>query len=368
MVICAWNDYLFTGDTALLEKYYELIKAKTLYGLQETNGLISTRTGKVTAEFNASINYRGSDHVKDIVDWPRSGSFGIGKKEAGEADGYVLTDYNTAVNAMHYGAVKYMVRIAKALGNKADAAFFESYAEEFLAVFNSSFFDRSKGIYRDGLGTDHCSLHANMFPLLFGMVPDGNRDGVLEFIRSRGMACSVYGAQFLLDALYEAGDAEYALSLLNSTSLRSWYNMIRFGSTITMEAWDPVFKPNLDLNHAWGAAPANIIQFRLVGVRPLEPGFRRVAIRPQPASLRHFKSVVPSPRGSIGVEMDNVPGESVTARISIPAGVKAEVSLPMEAEGAAALKVNGRPCRSSVSADGRVSFKLGAGDWFCELR
>ena len=369
MVICAWNDYLFTGDTALLEKYYDVIKAKTLCALREANGLISTCTGKITTEFNASINYRGTDPVKDIVDWPRSGSFGIGKKEAGEADGYVLTDYNTAVNAMHYGAVKYMVRIATALGKKADAAYFDNYAKEFLPVFNSSFFDEAKGVYKDGLDTDHCSLHANMFPLLFGMVADENKAGVLKFIRSRGMACSVYGSQFLLDALYEAGDAEYALSLLNSTSLRSWYNMIRFGSTITMEAWDLIFKPNLDLNHAWGASPANIIQFRLVGVRPLEPGFSRVAICPQPASLRHFKSVVPSPRGGIGVEMDNVPGTSVTAKISIPAGVSAEVSLPMaNVDAVASLKVNGKPFLFSASADGKVSFKLGAGDWVCEVR
>ena len=34
--------------------------------------------------------------------------------------------------------------------------------------------------------------------------------------------------------------------------------MIEVGSTMTLEAWDAKYKPNLTWNHAWGAAPANI--------------------------------------------------------------------------------------------------------------
>jgi hypothetical protein len=42
-----------------------------------------------------------------------------------------------------------------------------------------------------------------MFPAAFGMAPAANKAKVMDFIRSRRMACSVYGAQFLMDALYE---------------------------------------------------------------------------------------------------------------------------------------------------------------------
>ena len=75
-----------------------------------------------------------------------------------------------------------------------------------------------------------------MFPLAFGLVEDKNIESVLKFIRSRGMACSVYGSQFLLDGVYDAGDDDYGLQLLSSIGERSWYNMIRKGSTISMEA------------------------------------------------------------------------------------------------------------------------------------
>ena len=86
----------------------------------------------------------------------------------------------------------------------------------------------------DGIGTDHASLHANMMPLAFGLVPEEHYESVVEFVKSRGMACSVYGSQFLMDGLYNAGEADYALDLLAGTAERSWYNMIRIGSTITL--------------------------------------------------------------------------------------------------------------------------------------
>ena len=36
--------------------------------------------------------------------------------------------------------------------------------------------------------------------------------------------------------------------------------------TLTTEAWDGIYKPNLDWNHAWGAAAGNLIVRRLLGV------------------------------------------------------------------------------------------------------
>lgn len=384
-VLIAWYDYLYTGDTALIAKHYDLLRAKTLLALRESNALISTTTGKMTPEFYKSLNYTGKDPVKDIVDWPRSGNFGIGKKEAGEADGYVLKDFNTVVNAYHYEALVLMGRIARALGKKSDAAEFESRATEVLDAVNSLLFDETAGCYRDGLmleggetvPVDHRSLHANMFPLAFGMVPSQRRATVLEFIRSRGMGCSVYGSQFLLDALYDAGDADYALSLLASTSRRSWYNMIRLGSTVTLEAWDPVYKKNLDWNHAWGAAPADIIPRRLVGVEPLEPGFKSMRIKPQMGSLPWFKATVPTIRGGVRVEAA-ASSEAMDLTVDIPDGIRTEVwmRIPSGASvgaGPLSLSVDGkrpvRICRSRRCkvVDGFVVFSLRPGRHDCVL-
>lgn len=403
-VFIAYYDYLYTGDKALIEKHYELLKAKTLTALRDENGLISTRGGKLTPEFYRSISYSLKSAMKDIVDWPRSGSFGLGKKEAGEADGYVLDKYNTVVNAFHYEALVMMSSIAGALGRKNDAKMFSEQSEAVLKAFNALLFDAEAGCYRDGLDKKgsplrHCSLHANMLPLLFGMVPEGNRDSVLDFIRSRGMACSVYGSQYLLDALYDAYDDDYALSLLNSTSIRSWYNMIRLGSTVTLEAWAPCFKNNLDWNHAWGAAPADIIPRKLVGVTPLEPGFRKMRIRPQMGSLKEFSALVPTPRGGVRVsasrpgvqdgaegpaekadggadlsantggaaipETDGAAGGGLSVTVEIPSGIRTEMWLKLPSgNGSATLRVDGRR-RSFTEKDGFAVFSLRPGRHEC---
>ena len=108
------------------------------------------------------------------------------------------------------------------------------------------------------------------------------------------MACSVYGAQYLMEALYKAGEADYALDLMTATHDRSWYNMIKIGATITLEAWDMKYKPNADWNHAWGAAPANIIPRCMWGIQPKTAGFGVVEIKPQMGKLRNSSIVLPT--------------------------------------------------------------------------
>ena len=318
-LIMVWNDYLYTGDTRLMEETYDDLKAKTMTALRDSNGLISTRTGKVTEEFFESLHFKGPQ-MRDIVDWPQTGAAGIEKEADGEADGFVFTDYNTVVNAYHYNATVIMSNIAMTLGNDEDAAY---YAHEALVARNAikTLLRDSDGVYKDGITTDHRSLHSNMFALCFGLTDESNRETVVNFIKSRGMACSVYGAQFLLDALYDAGEAEYALSLLNSTALRSWYNMIRIGSTITTEAWDNVFKPNQDWNHPWGAAAMNIIARKLMGIEPAEPGYAKVRIRPQPGGLDSASISIRTIRGTISVAFKKEDGV-YEYDIKVPDGVE----------------------------------------------
>ncbi len=138
-----------------------------------------------------------------------------------------------------------------------------------------------------------------MMALAFGLVPEEYKQTVIDFIKTRGMACSVYGAQYLLEGLYNAGESDYALSLLTAMHDRSWWNMIMSGSTIAMEAWDIKYKPNTDWNHAWGAAPANIIPRFMWGIAPAEPGYSCATIKPQLSSLKFSTIKVPTIRGNI---------------------------------------------------------------------
>ena len=138
------------------------------------------------------------------------------------------------------------------------------------------------------------------------------------------MACSVYGAQFLLEGLFSYGEADYGLSLMNATTDRSWWNMIRIGSTMTLEAWDMKYKPNADWNHAWGTAPANIITRHLWGIQPLVPGYSRVQIKPQLGQLDHTTIKVPTQMGPIKASFERVKGKDHIYEIELPAGMNGD--------------------------------------------
>ena len=220
--------------------------------------------------------------------------------------------------------------------------------------FRKTFFDKESGLFNDGKNSSHKSLHGNMFPLAFGLVAEDDRERIVDFIRSRGMACSVYGAQFLLEALYNAGADDYALELLTSRSERSWYNMIRSGSTISLEAWDDRFKPNQDWNHAWGAVPANIIVRKLMGVEPAEPGFARIRIRPQPGTLKEAYLKLPTIRGDVEMSFINSP-DVFSMDICIPANTLADIYLPWKDEdGRFTLTVDGERQDNAVVENGFI--------------
>lgn len=335
-VMMAWMDYLYSGETASLDAFYDELCAKTLIDFAREDGLISVDPGlrtpameeRLEPHFASGIIKRD---IRDVMDWP-PGSFSDGG--TGERDNHEMLPINTVTNAFHCHALRLMANIAEALGKDADASRLNERADRVGDRLNELLFDEVKGIYVDGEGSKHSSLHSNMFPLAFGLVPDDRKTTVIQFVKSRGMACSVYGAQHLLDALYLNGESEYALELMTATHDRSWWNMIQAGSTMTLEAWDVKYKNNLDWNHAWGAAPANIIPRYLAGVQPITPGFKKVIVRPQPGSLASFDAKVPTPLGPVTVSWKSSPASlAVTApnkmdvQVDPPVGFSGRVTL-----------------------------------------
>ena len=283
-IMMAHADWMWTGDTRSLEKFYDMLKGEKLMdryarlsdGLLETGG----ERGK-----------GAKPGAGDIVDWPHA-----------ERDGFVFKPVNAVVNAFYYRNLREMAQIARVLGKEHDAKCFSLRAEKIFDAFQKAFFNAKTGLYADGEGANHSSLHANAAALAFGLVPADRKQAVLSFLEKKGMACSVYFAQYLLDAFFECDRGDIAVKLMAAKGERSWVGMIDFGSTISMEAWNVKAKPNLDLNHAWGAVPLNMIARHVLGVTPLEPGFRKISIRPQLGGLKHVKGSVPTVAGTVMVE------------------------------------------------------------------
>ena len=230
-IMCVWEDWHFTKSTELaVECYDQLKREKLMLERARPDGLLPS-------------------DKSDIVDWP-----------VGERDHYEMkTPCNAVVNAFHYRNLREMADLANALGKTDDAQAFEKRAERVLKRFNELFYDARQGLYVDGEGSAHSSLHANVAALDFGLVPKERQTKVVEFIAKRGMACSPYFAQYYLEALCKFGRKDVALRLMTARDDRSWLGMIDQGATMTMEAWSIKTKPNQDWNHAWGTAPLNVL-------------------------------------------------------------------------------------------------------------
>jgi hypothetical protein len=318
MIFMAHADWMHTGDTAWLAVRYDALKPKLLLDRARADGLLASTEAHRTRE--------------DIVDWP-----------SGERDGYVFTPVNTVVNAFHLRALALMAELAAALGRGAEAADYRARERSTRAAFQSALFDPARGVYRDGEGTDHASAHANLFPLAFGLVPADRAEAVAAWLTGRGMTCSVYAAQYLLEGLFEHGDGVQALALITAAAERSWRHMADSGTTITWEAWDQKYKPNQDWNHAWGAAPANLLPRFVLGAQPLTPGWRRARIRPVPGLLARAAGTIPTPRGPVQIAWTNEAVFSLT--LTVPPGMRAQVELPAR-EGSRGVFSGGAPVRA----------------------
>lgn len=358
-ILMAWYDYLYTGDNRFIDRYYDELKVKTLMDLSDESGLISTLTGKQTDLFFERLhkrNWGDNNNLRDIVDWPQAlppGGFenleyyiGSEKEYPGENDGYVYETYNAVVNALYYGALKRMENIALDLKKEDDVALFQTQAAKVKKQFLLTFQDPNNGLIKDGEKTNHKSQHANMFALTFGLIPEKDKNAVVEYIKSRNMSCSVYASQILLEGLFDNGGDQHAIDLLAATTERSWYNMIRYGSTITMEAWDIRYKPNLDLNHAWGASPANIIVRKLMGVEPITPGAQTIKIHPRIGQLEYASLKTSLISGVVEVECKQTKN-SYLMNITIPGGVKGDLRFP-STKGKQRLYINGELTSSKI--------------------
>ena len=351
MVFVTWADYLQTGDTYLMTKYYGFLTNKCLLAghASPVNGLVK------------SSPVSGNTASGDIIDWYRISGDGIGN-----TDGYVPEYTNAVINAFYYRCLTIMTQIAQLTGHTTDAANFASRASQVYSSYESAFWNAGSQCYIDGQGTTHSSADANFFPLAFGLVPVNQQSNVVSFLHTRiadlgAMPAGVYGAQYMLEGMFLASDADTALDLMTTNNTRSWMNMINIGSTITDEAWSTADKSNEDWNHAWGSAAGNLIPRYVLGVRPLTAGYGQIVIQPQlGTTLSYVQGSVPTIRGPVSVAVTNAPGQ-YQLLVNIPGNVTANVMMPVFGSTNPVALVDGEIVSGSLSNNWLTVTNIGSG-------
>jgi alpha-L-rhamnosidase len=332
-VMSAWQDYLHTGDPEQLAADYDILATKHLTSYIGGDGLVHKKPGS------------SSQDLGDLVDWP-----------VANRDGYVFTEVNTVVNACQYAAFTAMADIATVLGKTGDAKTWRAKADALADAMRETLLDASNGRFVDGAGTTHSAQHATAFPVALGVagpgtVPDSVVQALGRTLAGGGMSVSVYGAQFLLDALFATGRADAAIGLMTATGTSSWLHLIDdLGATIVGEAWDPSFKSNMTFSHAWGSAPANVIPRHVLGVRITAAGAAEVEVRPRPGGLSRISGTVPTVRGPVSVALDRT--ERYRLDVDVPPNTAARLVVELGATDPRDVHVTG-PSARAPRATGR---------------
>ncbi|MDM8004833.1 MAG: alpha-L-rhamnosidase C-terminal domain-containing protein [Phycisphaerae bacterium] len=159
--------------------------------------------------------------------------------------------------------------------------------------------------------------------ILVDQCPDGPTDAPLRSLvgcpKNMGFSYPA-NANWRLWALGRMGRTDVILKDLRER----WATMdsVLLNNTL-QEDW----KVTPDSGSQWSHCPVSplfVLYMSVAGIRPLEPGFGRCEIRPQPADLRELSLTV---RGPLEFASKGVKGDR-EIRISLPPGMAGELVLP----------------------------------------
>jgi alpha-L-rhamnosidase len=288
----------------------------------------------------------------------------------------------------HALSARLMAEMAEATGRKAEAAAYRKRHADLAAVFAKTH------LRPDGL-PKVASQSAFVLAIEAGLVPKGRDSdygaGLAARIASNDfrMTTGFLGTKALLPALTAAGRYDLAVRLFQSRRFPSWGYEVEQGATSVWERWDSYTKEH-GFNGSSGKQNASMNSFShyafgavmewayrsLAGIDAIEPGFRRIAIRPGPPRpgsnpenppVSWAKAEHRCIRGRIVSDWKLAPDGAFRLDCEIPANTTAVVFLP--ATDPASVREGGRPlgevkeiaAAPHPAAPGRVALDVPSG-------
>ena len=182
--------------------------------------------------------------------------------------------------------------------------------------------------YEDYLSCTRVSEQTNTLALLYDCVPESRKENVIKIaarakdgkyffgapaFRAVGepeknavrdgivMTGSPFFLFFTLGTLFKYQMPETALKIM----LKEWGNMLEKGINTcweTMEMEGTMYTRSIC--HAWSAAPSIYLTENVLGIKPLEPGYRKFTVNPTLCDLAWAQGSVATPYGIIYVKAE----------------------------------------------------------------
>lgn len=303
--------YLFTGDIKFLKRIYPSLR-KTCFkigDLRSKRGLFRIKGLK-------------KDEISNMIDWAT-----MDIPEEGEI---------THNNALAVRSLLTSAKIAGILKKQEDSREFTKLARSIKRSINKYCWKEKKKayvdcLYKDGSQSKVISQQTNTIIYLCDCAPRARIPFVFALVENapKGVVSveSPFFMFFTLEALAKAGKTEKIISIIRE----KWGFMLDKGATTFWETFPgstvEQFWWTRSHCHAWSSAPTYFLSAKILGVFPLEPGFKKVLIRPSPTDLTFCKGKFPTPRGEIEISWENLP-DSFNLYIKVPEGIKTKIVLP----------------------------------------
>lgn len=187
----------------------------------------------------------------------------------------------------------------------------------------------------------HYDDRGNALMILTGIATPEQHAAITSVLMGSRFA-SPYMEKYVLEALFRLGHDQLALQRMKER----FAPMVNDQRSTLFEFWT-LENPWGSANHAWAGGPLTLLSQLVAGVAPLEPGFRRFSVRPQPGHLRRIAATVPSASGEIAVRFTRT-GSELALEIDVPTGTTAEAGLPTGYGALTDRRCNGKACAETV--------------------
>lgn len=230
-----------------------------------------------------------------------------------------------ALNMAIAAAYKCASALEKAAGDDHWAQVFTACSRATVRALNKILWDDGKGLYRDctePIGPATASQHPLAVGLAFGLLDEPQRSRALEnLLRPELIQAELYFQHYVLQALVQHGRMNEAIQ----TVRQLWGPMVRANSFTVWESKHgaAAFNGFGSLCHAFSCAPLYVMQAGILGIRPLQPGFREFAWNPQPGDLTSAEGEVPAPCSVIRAGWRRVAEHKLEMNITVPQGTRA---------------------------------------------
>ena len=163
----------------------------------------------------------------------------------------------------------------------------------------------------------------NALAVLAGVATEEQYEAIFEVLKAEEHA-SPYMEKYVMEALFAIGHGDYALA-----RERKRYDFMvnhPFHDTL-FETWNVGVDGNWDcgsVNHAWSGGPLAVFPTKMLGLCPLEAGWKRFSVRPDPAVFDSCSLFFRTVAGPVSVSV-----KGKVMKLTVPKGTEAEVEIPL---------------------------------------